>query len=60
MISFHGDNSKQRTSLDYKIQDGHLITRNAIKILELADYPADVIEEVRNASSTCIQPPLNS
>lgn len=37
---------------DYHIKLGQLRTRNAIKILELSNYPADIISEARNISTT--------
>jgi DNA mismatch repair ATPase MutS len=36
---------------DHKIKVGRLTTRNAIKILELSNYPASVIDEARKLSS---------
>lgn len=36
---------------DHKIKVGQLTTRNAIKILELSNYPASVINEARKLSS---------
>ncbi len=36
---------------DHKIKVGRLTTRNAIKILELSNYPATVIDEARRLSS---------
>lgn len=36
---------------DHKIKEGQLTTRNAIKILELSNYPATVINEARKLSS---------
>lgn len=32
---------------DYKLKDGELKTRNAIKILELHDYPSEIIMDAR-------------
>jgi len=37
---------------DHSIKPGQLRTRNAIKILELSNYPADVISEARLISTT--------
>jgi DNA mismatch repair ATPase MutS len=37
---------------DHTIRSGPLKTRNAIKLLELADYPADIIAEARLISTT--------
>ena len=37
---------------DHRIKTGQLRTRNAIKILELSNYPADVIREARHISTT--------
>lgn len=34
-------------TFDHKIKEGKLTTRNAIKILELYNYPAEIIEDVR-------------
>ncbi len=34
---------------DYKIKQGHVFTRNAIKILELYDFPPDIIDEARKS-----------
>ena len=35
---------------DYKLKAGQLKTRNAIKILELANYPKEIIEEAKSIS----------
>ncbi|HWC52710.1 MAG TPA: hypothetical protein VG676_03920, partial [Chitinophagaceae bacterium] len=35
---------------DHKLKAGPLKTRNAIKILELSDFPADIIDEANNIS----------
>ncbi len=32
---------------DYKLKQGHVFTRNAIKILELYDFPPDIINEAK-------------
>jgi len=37
---------------DHKIKAGPLRTRNAIKLLELSNYPADIINEARQISTT--------
>jgi hypothetical protein len=37
---------------DYHIKEGQLRTRNAIKILELANYPADIVREARQIVAT--------
>ncbi len=37
---------------DHSIKSGQVRTRNAIKILELSDYPADIISEAREISAT--------
>lgn len=37
---------------DHTIKSGQLKTRNAIKILELSNYPADVIKEAKEISSS--------
>ncbi|WP_194972459.1 MutS-related protein [Aquiflexum lacus] len=37
---------------DHTIKSGQLKTRNAIKILELSNYPADVIKEAQDISSS--------
>jgi len=36
---------------DHKLKPGQLKTRNAIRVLEIADYPKEVIEEAKNLSS---------
>jgi len=35
---------------DHKIKPGELKTRNAIKILELSQYPKEIIDEARKLS----------
>ena len=35
---------------DHKIKEGQLTTRNAIRILEISDYPADIIKEANRLS----------
>jgi DNA mismatch repair ATPase MutS len=37
---------------DHKIKSGQLKTRNAIKLLELSDYPLDIINEAKQISET--------
>ena len=37
-------------SFDYEIKTGQLTTRNAIKILELSNYPKEIIEEANKLS----------
>lgn len=37
---------------DYKIKPGQLTTRNAIKLLELANYPSAITNEARKISTT--------
>lgn len=37
---------------DHKIKSGQLKTRNAIKLLELANYPKEIIDEARQISLT--------
>ena len=37
---------------DHSIKAGQLRTRNAIKILELSNYPADIIREARQITTT--------
>ncbi len=37
---------------DHLIKPGQVTTRNAIKLLELSNYPADIITEARQISST--------
>ena len=37
---------------DYKLKPGKLTSRNAIKILELSNYPAQIIDEARQISAT--------
>jgi len=36
---------------DHSIKKGQLKTRNVIKILELSNYPAEIIEEARQICS---------
>lgn len=40
---------------DYKLKEGKLKTRNAIRILEINGYPKDVIEEAKEISNKAIQ-----
>lgn len=35
---------------DYKLRKGNLATRNAIRILELNDYPVEIVNEARMIS----------
>ena len=35
---------------DYKLKDGNLLTKNAIRILEINDYPAQIVEEAKEIS----------
>jgi DNA mismatch repair ATPase MutS len=35
---------------DHKLKVGQLKTRNAIKLLELSDYPSEIIEEAKRIS----------
>ena len=37
---------------DHKIKPGQVQTRNAIRLLELSNYPSDIINEARQISST--------
>ncbi len=37
---------------DHRIKPGQLTTRNAIRILEIANYPAEIISEARQISTT--------
>jgi DNA mismatch repair ATPase MutS len=37
-------------AFDYKLRPGNLTTRNAIRILELNAYPAEIIREARDLS----------
>jgi DNA mismatch repair ATPase MutS len=37
---------------DHKIKAGQLKTRNAIRLLELANYPEEIINEARKISMT--------
>lgn len=39
---------------DYKLKDGGLKTRNAIRILEINDYPKEIIEEAKEISNRII------
>ena len=39
---------------DYKLKKGNLGTRNAIRILELNDYPAELIREAKEISKTLL------
>jgi DNA mismatch repair ATPase MutS len=39
-------------NFDHIIKPGQLKTRNAIKILELSNYPSDIVKEARQISST--------
>lgn len=39
-------------NFDHKIKSGQLKTRNAIKLLELSDYPLDIINEAKRISET--------
>ena len=41
---------------DHTIKRGQLTSRNAIKLLELADYPSDIIAEARQISSLLAKP----
>jgi len=36
---------------DHKLKFGPLTTRNAIKLLELANYPKEVIDEAKKVSN---------
>ena len=45
---------------DHSIKTGQLRTRNAIKILELSNYPADIITEARQISATFGAPKILS
>ena len=47
---FHFDVKVENETLifDHKIKDGHLKTRNAIKILEMYNYPQEVINEAND------------
>ena len=43
---------KNELHFDHSIKAGQLRTRNAIKILELSNYPVDVIREARQITTT--------
>ena len=46
------ENVNQKTvDFDYRIKDGKLKTRNAIRILEINDYPKSIIEEANSISN---------
>jgi hypothetical protein len=47
---YHFSESVKNTQLvfDYKIKQGPLTTRNAIKIMEMNQYPKEIIEEANN------------
>lgn len=51
---YHFTETVENKSLhfDHTIKSGQLKTRNAIKILELSNYPADVIKEAQEISSS--------
>lgn len=49
-FSEHVENNK--LLFDHKLKNGQLKTRNAIKILELYDYPKEIISEARSVEST--------
>lgn len=38
---------EDKIAFDYKLKEGNLKTRNAIRILELNGYPPEVIREAR-------------
>lgn len=40
----------EQIHFDYKLKQGNLATKNAIRILEINDYPKDVIDEARKIS----------
>ena len=42
---------KEELFFDHKLKSGKLKTRNAIKILELYNYPQDIIEEAKNVEN---------
>ncbi len=42
---------KNELHFDHSIKAGQLRTRNAIKILELSNYPADIIREARQITT---------
>lgn len=49
---------EQSIAFDYQLKPGPLTTRNAIKILELNDYPKEVVAEARYlASSIAVRHP---
>jgi DNA mismatch repair ATPase MutS len=39
-----------KLNFDHKIKSGQLKTRNAIKLLELSNYPLDIINEAKQIS----------
>ena len=39
---------------DYKLKKGELTTRNAIRILELNDYPPEIISEAKEISTNTV------
>lgn len=43
-----------RLSFDYKLKKGRLKTRNAIKILELHDYPSEIIKSAKEIEQSII------
>ena len=45
---------------DHKIKSGQLKTRNAIKLLELSNFPAEIINEARQISMTLGMPNIKS
>lgn len=51
---FHFSESIENNELyfDHKIREGKLKTRNAIKILEIYEYPLDIIKEAKNMEKT--------
>jgi DNA mismatch repair ATPase MutS len=40
---------------DHKLKPGPLTTRNAIKLLELANYPKEVIDEAKKVSNELLK-----
>lgn len=40
---------------DYKLKQGRLLNKNAIRILEINNYPPEVVEEARNISELLIE-----
>jgi len=50
-FSEHIDN--ETLFFDHKLKEGKLKTRNAIKVLELYDYPKTIIEEARGVEVDC-------